>query len=49
MAVHLYTANRVTSDVDAEFGGRGYRSGYRPEEAPDGWRRMLDWFRKHGV
>lgn len=22
MAVHLYTANRVTSDVDAEFGGR---------------------------
>ena len=22
MAVHLYTANRVTSDVDAEFSGR---------------------------
>lgn len=22
MAVHLYTANRVTADVDAEFGGR---------------------------
>lgn len=22
MAVHLYTANRVTTDVDAEFGGR---------------------------
>jgi hypothetical protein len=24
MAVHLYTANRVTSDVDAEFSGRVY-------------------------
>lgn len=24
MAVHLYTANRVTTDVDAEFGGRVY-------------------------
>lgn len=24
MAVHLYTASRVTSDVDAEFGGRVY-------------------------
>ncbi|MGC8020685.1 hypothetical protein ACP3WW_23510, partial [Salmonella enterica] len=22
MAVHLYTADRVTTDVDAEFGGR---------------------------
>lgn len=22
MAVHLYTASRVTTDVDAEFGGR---------------------------
>ena len=24
MAVHLYTANRVTTDVDAEFAGRVY-------------------------
>jgi hypothetical protein len=24
MAVHLYTANRVTTDVDAEFGGKIY-------------------------
>jgi hypothetical protein len=24
MAVHLYTAHRVTTDVDAEFGGRVY-------------------------
>jgi len=24
MAVHLYTASRVTTDVDAEFGGRVY-------------------------
>lgn len=24
MAIHLYTANRVTTDVDAEFGGRVY-------------------------
>ncbi|MCL2523206.1 MAG: dienelactone hydrolase family protein [Betaproteobacteria bacterium] len=26
-----------------------YRPNYRAEEAADGWQRMLDWFRKHGV
>ncbi|WP_306603155.1 dienelactone hydrolase family protein [Azonexus sp.] len=26
-----------------------YRPSYRKEEAEDGWRRMLDWFRKNGV
>ncbi|MDR1994203.1 dienelactone hydrolase family protein [Azonexus sp.] len=26
-----------------------YRPSYRPEEAADGWQRMLDWFREHGV
>lgn len=26
-----------------------YRPSYRKEPAEDGWRRMLDWFRKHGV
>lgn len=26
-----------------------YRPSYRKEAADDGWRRMLDWFKKHGV
>lgn len=26
-----------------------YRPSYRKEEAEDGWRRMLDWFRQNGV
>jgi carboxymethylenebutenolidase len=26
-----------------------YRPSYRQEAAEDGWRRMLDWFRRHGV
>jgi carboxymethylenebutenolidase len=26
-----------------------YRPSYRPEQAKDGWRRMLAWFKQHGV
>jgi carboxymethylenebutenolidase len=26
-----------------------YRASYRKEQALDGWRRAVDWFRKHGV
>jgi carboxymethylenebutenolidase len=26
-----------------------YRPSYRKEPAEDGWKRMLAWFRKHGV
>jgi carboxymethylenebutenolidase len=26
-----------------------YRPSYRKREAEDGWRRMLEWFRRHGV
>jgi carboxymethylenebutenolidase len=26
-----------------------YRPSYRPKEAADGWKRLLDWFKKHGV
>lgn len=26
-----------------------YRPSYRPEEAADGWQRMLEWFTEHGV
>lgn len=26
-----------------------YRPSYRKEAAEDGWKRMLDWFRRHGV
>jgi carboxymethylenebutenolidase len=26
-----------------------YRPSYRPEPAKDGWKRLLEWFRKHGA
>jgi carboxymethylenebutenolidase len=26
-----------------------YRDSYRKEEAEDGWKRMTEWFKKHGV
>jgi carboxymethylenebutenolidase len=26
-----------------------YRPSYRPEQAQDGWKRLLEWFKKHGV
>jgi len=26
-----------------------YRPSYRERDAQDGWRRLLDWFAKHGV
>ncbi len=26
-----------------------YRSSYRPEQARDAWKKMLDWFKSHGV
>jgi carboxymethylenebutenolidase len=26
-----------------------YRPSYRKEAADDGWRRMQEWFKKHGV
>jgi carboxymethylenebutenolidase len=26
-----------------------YRPSYRPEQAKDGWKRMLAWFKDHGV
>ena len=26
-----------------------YRNTYRKEAAEDGWKRMLAWFKKHGV
>lgn len=38
--------------VYPEVGGAfhaDHRPSYRPEEAADGWRRMLGWFRDHGI
>lgn len=26
-----------------------YRPSYREEQAHDGWKRLLDWFKNHGV
>jgi len=40
--IHLYAGMPHAFHAD-------YRPSYRQEAADDGWRRMLDWFRRHGV
>lgn len=40
--IHVY------SDAPHAFHA-DYRSSYRKEEAADGWKRMAEWFSKHGV
>jgi len=40
--IHLYAGMPHAFHAD-------YRPSYRKEAADDGWRRMLDWFRRHGV
>ncbi|MDP3585524.1 MAG: dienelactone hydrolase family protein [Thiobacillus sp.] len=41
-AIHLYPDAPHAFHAD-------YRPSYRKEPAEDGWKRMQDWFRKHGV
>jgi len=41
-AIHLYANAPHAFHAD-------YRPSYRKEEAEDGWRRMREWFAKHGV
>jgi len=41
-AIHLYPDAPHAFHAD-------YRPSYRKETAEDGWKRMQDWFRKHGV
>jgi carboxymethylenebutenolidase len=40
--VHVYEGMPHAFNAD-------YRATYRKEAAEDGWKRMLDWFKKHGV
>lgn len=40
--IHVYDGAPHAFNAD-------YRPSYRKEAAQDGWQRMLDWFRKHGV
>jgi carboxymethylenebutenolidase len=40
--IHLYPDTPHAFHAD-------YRPSYRKEAAEDGWRRMLDWFKRHGV
>ena len=40
--IHLYPGMPHAFHAD-------YRPSYRKEAADDGWKRMLEWFRKHGV
>lgn len=41
-AIHLYPDTPHAFHAD-------YRPSYRKEQADDGWKRALEWFRKHGV
>ena len=53
MRAELKAAGRVFDIVlypNAPHGFHAdYRASYRKQAAQDGWRRMLEWFRKHGV
>ena len=40
--IHLYPDTPHAFHAD-------YRPSYRPAQAEDGWKRMLEWFRRHGV
>ena len=40
--IHVYEGMPHAFNAD-------YRPSYRKEAADDGWKRMLEWFRKHGV
>lgn len=54
MRTALKTAGNTTSEIivypDAPHAFYAdYRPSYRPEAAADGWAKMQEWFRKHGV
>ena len=40
--IHVYEGMPHAFNAD-------YRPSYRKEAADDGWKRMLAWFKKHGV
>ena len=43
-------ANEIVVYPDTPHGfNADYRPSYRKEAAEDGWKKMLDWFKKHGV
>jgi len=44
------TGSQIVIYPDAPHGfNADYRPSYRPEAAKDGWKRMLAWFKEHGV
>jgi carboxymethylenebutenolidase len=54
MRAALKAAGNTTSEIVVYDGAphafyADYRPSYRKEAAEDGWKRMLDWFRKHGT
>lgn len=54
MRAALKGANNKTSEIVVYDGAphafyADYRPSYRKEAAEDGWKRMQEWFRKHGV
>jgi len=53
MRAALAAAKNPSEIIVYPDAGHGFNADYRPsynaEDAKDGWRRCLDWFRKHGV
>jgi len=47
-AAHKYCKLVIYPDTPHGFNA-DYRPSYRPEAAKDGWKRMLEWFKQHGV
>jgi carboxymethylenebutenolidase len=54
MRAALKAAGNTTSEIKVYEGAphafyADYRPSYRKEAAEDGFKRMIDWFKKHGV
>ena len=54
MLAALKTAGNTTSEIKVYDGAphaffADYRPNFRKEAAEDGWKRMKEWFKKHGV
>ena len=49
-AKQLHKKVEIVIDPDTPHGfNADYRPSYRPEQAKDGWQRMLAWFKSHGA
>jgi len=49
MVDRLRRRREVRLRLDGCGAAERYRPSYREADAHDGWKRLLDWFAKHGV